>query len=326
MWGVPAMLMTVIALGAAPREGPLRVLVLVDGDREQQLASRIEGQTTDLPAEVTSEELPAGLTSDAKASTARAQASARGAEVLVWFEAVGDGWIVNVAHGAHTLTRRVEESSGAMSASASTEAVALVVRTALRGIAVGEPPPPSEPVPPPPPLRVWGELGWAVLLDREGSQGHHGGEARLGLGVGPWRFGLEADYHPAQRLASNLVTIEVERQSFGLLASLDVAGGGRWRLSGELGAAALRFPRTTTFVAEGYSPLAAHSSWSPSVRPAVSFSFRLVWALWVSATLGADVVFDRPEFLVQQGVVFTRLATLWVVEPRASLTLVIDML
>ena len=317
----------VIALGAAgsPREAPLRVLVLVDGDRERSLATRVEGQTTDLDAVIAITDAPPGADAEGKAAQARAEAAKGGSDAVVWFVPDGDGWTVNVLHDGETLRRQVAESSGAMSTSASTEAVALVVRTALRGLATGapEPPPPS---PPGPSLRVWGGLGWAGVLDGTGTPGHHGGQARLGVAVGPWRVALEAAYHPAEKITSSQADILVERQEGGVVAGFDVWSAPRWCLGVEFLAAVLHFPRVTTSVGTGYTATAPQDLWSMGLRPAFSASLRLVGALWVTAALGADVILARPQFGVLEAGVFRPVVTMWAVQPRASLTFVIDML
>ncbi len=322
-----------IAAGAANRVEPLRVLVLVDGEGERQLAARVEGQTTDLDTFIITTEAPAGLSPEAKAERARGDGVTHRAEVVVWFLAEGDGWVVNVAHGDDRLQRRVAESSGALSSSASTEAVALVVRTALRGIAIGAPPPPRTPEAPPVPVRFWGALGWTAVLDGSGNPGHHGGEARAGAAVGSWQVLLELAYQPGESIRSAdatpgvpTTTIAVDRLAVGLVGGYELLRGSWWRLGAEFGGAAVRYSRSTTELADNFKATPPRASWSPTLRPAFSFSAHLGWAVWAVLAAGADVVFARPQFEVNDAGVFKHISTLWAVEPRVSLTLVIDVL
>lgn len=313
-----------IAAGAANRAEPLRVLVLVEGDAERQLAARVEGQTTDLDAVIITVEGPKGIGAEAKAQRARAEGVTHRAEVAVWFISEGDGWIVNVAHGKNLLQRRVAESSGAMSTSASTEAAALTVRTALRGIATGADEVPESVAPTL--VRFWGGLGWTGVLDGSGTPGHHGGEARAGAAFDRWRLALEVGYHPGQTIRSTEASIDVDRLGLGLVGGYDLAGTERWRVGVELGAAAARYSRATTFVAPGLAATSPTIAWSPALRPAFTVALHLGGVMWVAVSLGADVLLARPRFEVKDASGFKPVSTLWAVEPRASLTLVIDVL
>lgn len=53
----------------------------------------------------------------------------------MWFGVDGGDWLVLAAQGDRVLVRRVAQASGVLSRSASIEAVALTVRTDLRGLA-----------------------------------------------------------------------------------------------------------------------------------------------------------------------------------------------
>ena len=331
-WATAMAAMALTASGAVARDGALRVLVLVKGERERQLASRAEGQTTDLDVAVTIADAAPKPGLGGEVALARAEAEARGAEVVVWFSADGDGWIVHVARGERVLIRRVGESTGAMSASASSEAAALVVRTAVRGLAAGGEIGVEERAAAPErdrsALRPWAALGWAGVLERDGSAARHGVAARIGGAIGRWHFGAMFDYHPSQTLSSPRATIQVERQRAGVIAGLDLAHAAgpadRWRFGPELGASALRFPRITTSAGAGLTPTAAHVSWTPTLSPAIAASVRLAPALWLSASLGVDVLLRRPEFGVVGTSGFEPVAALWPLEPSATLSLVID--
>ena len=134
-------LATVVTLAptAARAGAPLRVLILGGADADDVVA-RVEGQVADLP--VTLARGPAlAEASDlaAQLAAARAHARAHAADAVVWFARDDDGWTVSVADpaGGRLLVRRVDAAAGALSASAALEAAALVVRTAVRGLAAG---------------------------------------------------------------------------------------------------------------------------------------------------------------------------------------------
>ena len=318
-----------MAVGAtAARADARRVLLLMDGDRDRELAARVEGQVADL--DVTIVKTDAALPPDpgAQLVVARARAAEHRAEAVVWFGAEGDSWVVRAAQGERVLVRRVGRVTGELSASASIEAVGLIVRTELRGLAAGGQIEGEGEVAPSVALRPWVELGWTGVLDGENARGSHGVAARVGAAVGRWRAAATLTYHPATTLGSPLATIQVEQQSAGVVAGLDVLGppdaAARWRLGIDLGAAFTRFPRTTTAAGAGLTPTASDSSWSPVVTPSVRAARRLSPAFWLALSLGADFLLRPPEFGVATGTGFDRVSALRPVEPRATLSLAFD--
>ena len=303
------------------------MLVAVNAESERQLATRLIGQTNDLDVDVVVSSVGPNLDPARLAVAARAQAKARGAEVAVWFVGQDDGWLVNVSRGERTFQRLVSVSSGALSSSASIEAAAVVIRTALMGLSAGEDVlPETVPESPPTPLRFIGELNWTAALDRDGSAGHHGIEARLGLGLGAWRFTFGLEEHPPETIAVTQATLDLERQVAAFSVGYGAGFDSRWWLGGSLGAEVLRFPRVTTSVTAKLMGTAPKSSWSFAVRPELDVGFRLIGALWVFFHLGADVLFAPPAFALQT-VAGTRqtLSALWSLQPRASLGLAIDL-
>jgi len=318
-----------MAVGAtAARADARRVLLLMDGDRDRELAARVEGQVADL--DVTIVKTDAALPPDpgAQLVVARARAAEHRAEAVVWFGAEGDSWVVRAAQGERVLVRRVGRVTGELSASASIEAVGLIVRTELRGLAAGGQIEGEGEVAPSVALRPWVELGWTGVLDGENARGSHGVAARVGAAVGRWRAAATLTYHPATTLGSPLATMHVEQQSAGVVAGLDVLGppdaAARWRLGIDLGAAFTRFPRTTTAAGAGLTPTASDSSWSPVVTPSVRAARRLSPAFWLALSLGADFLLRPPEFGVATGTGFDRVSALRPVEPRATLSLAFD--
>ena len=331
----------------------LRVL-LVGGPRDAELVTRVEGQVADLDATLErdttvmpSSPLPVQLV------TARRLARTHTADVVVWFVMDRGDVIVHVTDtgGDRVLVRRVEAGGDAMATSAAIEAAAVIVRTAVRGLAAGGeigvtverelPPDPVVEPPPPPtardedlgsvrPLRPSATVGWSSVLDGESSTGHHGVSARLGVAGGPWRFAVALTHRPAASMESPMATIDVERQTIGIALGLDVAGGAqlrraaRWRLNTEVGFAMTRFGRTTTATGITVEPTADRATWTPTATPAVRIARRLARGAWLELALGADLVARAPEFGVATPTGFATIGRLWPVEPHAALGVVVD--
>lgn len=343
-----------IAAAPARADDPLRVL-LVGGARDETLVTRVEGQVADLDATLErdttampSSPLPVQLV------TARRLARAHTADVVVWFLRDDGDIIVHVTdHGGdRVLVRRVDAGGGAMAESAAIEAAAVVVRTAVRGLAAGgeigvaveKPLPPDpvlEPTPPPArdddgglgsvrPLRPSATVGWSSVLDGESDTGHHGVSARLGVAGGPWRFAVALTHRPAESLESPMATIDVERQTIGIALGLDVAGGAqlrratRWRVNTEVVIAMTRFDRTTTATGATIEPTADRATWTPTATPAVRVARRLARGAWLELALGADLVARAPEFGIATPTGFATIGRFWPVEPHAALGVVVD--
>lgn len=334
----------------ARADDPLRVL-LVGGPRDAELVTRVEGQVADLDATLArdttvmpSSPLPVQLV------TARRLARAHTADVVVWFvhdPSAGDVIVhVTDAKGDRVLVRRVESGGGAMAGSAVIESAAVIVRTAIRGLAAGgeigvvvEP----EPAPTPAPVRATDEerggvrplrpsatVGWSSVLDGESSTGHHGVSARIGVAGGPWRFAVALTHRPPESLESPMATIDVERQTLGIALGVDVAGGAqlrrasRWRVGAEVLFAMTRFGRTTTSTGAAVEPTADRATWSPTATPALRVARRIARGAWIELALGADVVARAPEFGIATPTGFSTIGSFWPVEPHAGLGVVVD--
>lgn len=307
----------------------LRVLLLVGDEQQRELAARIEGQTADLDADVATADgsLPA---LDHRLAAERAARA--GADVVVWFVAAEDGgWIAHVARGDRVVVRRIDVAPGALSRSASIEAVALAVRTAVTGFAssadedaareLAEP----EPAPT---ARPWGELGATGLLDGTRAGGRYGAEVRAGIARGRFGLGAMLGYEPAAAIDGAPASFHVERQHVGAVLSAELAASPapapRWSLAAELGAGAARFRRSTTATGAGLVATPAAVTWSPLLAPGVRLARRVASSAWLALQAGADVVLRRPEFGVQQSTGFQRLASVWALQPRATLSLLLD--
>ncbi len=342
--------LSVMMSRSAHADDALRVLLVAD-DRDEALVTRVEGQVADLDVTLERERMamPASPL-PVQLVTARRLARSHDADVVVWFLRDESEVIVHVTNraGDRVLVRRVEASDGAMSASAAIESAAVIVRTAVRGLAAGgeigvavakEDPEPAkaratatadEDFGGVRPLRPSATVGWSGVLDGASDTGHHGVSARLGVAGGPWRFAIAMTHRPAVVMESPMATIDVERQTLGVVLGLDVAGGAqlrrvaRWRVGAEIDFAMTRFARTTTATGATIDPTDDRATWTPTATPAIRVARRLARGAWIELSLGADLVARAPEFGIATPSGFTTIGRLWPVEPNAGLGVVVD--
>ncbi len=334
-----------LALAGVAAAAPLRVVVLAGRDDDAVIA-RVEGQVADLSVTLTRGPAPAAA-HDLARQLAAAGAIARttDADAVVWFVADGDGWIVNVADPAagRVLVRRIDGGAGAMDRSAALEAAALVVRTALRGLAAGgeigvvaEPPPPPSPTPPPPPpappratppaaprIAPLAEVGWIAALDGDAAAGHHGLAAALGVRRGRWQLAATVAHFPATARTSALATIAVDRQALGLAGARALLARPAWRLHLGLALAATRFGRATTATSGALMATADRATWSATVTPTVRIDRRLGRAAWLALDVGATALATVPAFEVRGPAGAAEVGRLWAVEPTVALSIAV---
>lgn len=330
---------------AAPG-APLRVVVLAGRD-DDAIIARVEGQVADLPVTLTRGPAPAAA-HDLSRQLAAAGAIARttDADAIVWFIADGDGWIVNVADptAGRVLVRRIDGGAGAMDRSAALEAAALVVRTALRGLAAGgeigvvaEPPttpPPSPPPPPPMPppdatpsapprLAPLAEIGWIAALDGDAAAGHHGLAAALGVRRGRWQLAATVAHFPATARTTALATIAIDRQALGLAGARTLLARPAWRLQLGLALAATRFGRATTATSGALMATADRATWSATATPTVRIDRRLGRAAWLALDVGATALATVPAFEVRGPAGAAEVGRLWAIEPTVALSIAV---
>ncbi len=334
-----------LALAGVAAAAPLRVVVLAGRDDDAVIA-RVEGQVADLSVTLTRGPAPAAA-HDLARQLAAAGAIARttDADAVVWFVADGDGWIVNVADPAagRVLVRRIDGGAGAMDRSAALEAAALVVRTALRGLAAGgeigvvaEPPTTTSPPPPPPPpaapratppaapgVAPLAEVGWIAALDGDAAAGHHGLAAALGVRRGRWQLAATVAHFPATARTSALATIAVDRQAFGLAGARALLARPAWRLHVGLALAATRFGRATTATSGALMATADRATWSATVTPTVRIDRRLGRAAWLALDVGATALATVPAFEVRGPAGAAEVGRLWAVEPTVALSIAV---
>lgn len=323
-----AALAALLVAGEARAER-FRMLVLVASDEHRELAARIKGQTADLDTVVSTAE--GSLPPDLKAQIAVARAAGARADVVVWFatEANGD-WIAYIARADRVLVRRIGVAPGALSRSASIEAVALAVRTAMTGFAAAGERDLDQDDGRGRGLRAWGELGATGLLDGTRSSGRYGLALRGGAALGRWYFGAGLAYQPSAEIdVASSAEIEVERQQATAVVGVDLlprptAPAPRWALGLELGLGAARFRRITTEAGAGLVATPSAVTWSPLVSPGVRAACRVVSGAWLALELGADVVMRPPDFGVQRAAGFDRLSSVWALQPRLALSLLLD--
>src|SRR5687767_12838523 len=183
-------------------------LVLLEQPQDPELLRRVLGQVGDLDRQIEVE----ARTSTATDPLVRARqlANGRDVEAVIWIDATAESFSVTVVHLAsgRPIARDVPpvRDRADRIASATKEAVALVVRSSLQAMEtwrerqeaapVEEPPPPviEEPrvavVESPATLGFEAALGWTAAADG-GSFGPHGPELRLALRGSIWSIGVE---------------------------------------------------------------------------------------------------------------------------------------
>lgn len=334
--------LAIAAPAPARADAPLRVLILADDD-DDEVVARIEGQVADLPVALARGAALDGAGALAsQLATAQARARAQAADAVVWFVRDGDGWIVHVADPAagRLLVRRVDSGAGAMSASAALESAALMVRTALRGLAAGgeigvvpevivapqrAPTPPrvaaaarvAEPATPG--VAPIATVGWRATLDGDAAAGHHGLTAGLGVARGRWQVALALAYLPPRTQASTLATLELDRQELGVAVQRALFGSARWRVTVTASASAVRFGRATTATAATLTATDDRATWTAALAPTLGAARRLGAGAWLELDLGASVLTTVPVFGVEGDAGFVEVARPWRIEPTIGL-------
>lgn len=336
---LPALLIAVhaLAIAAPARAEPMRTIVRLapaPGEDGDELWERMRGQTSDLEVVLIrmDDDGEPALTHQLQAASRLAVA--HDARAVIWLRPLPaqPGVIVYVAEpdADRVFVRHVPQREPGLAArSATAEATALVVRSALRALAAGAPigvPTRSlviaEQAPRPPTALRWHLAAhWQAAADGAQRLGHHGASVRAGLGRGTWQVHATVATHPAATLVDDRARLRVARHGAGLgLAWLGHAAA--LRLGAALDVGALLYTRTTTPVAPGvvaaapaYLPALAIS---PGVHVRVPLGAR---ALSLELAVAADVLVGAPEFVYRRAGAAERHTRLWPVQPRASLGL-----
>lgn len=313
---------------------PLSVLVLIANHAQRGLATRIQGQTADLAVRITIQQavLPANLPDQLEFVKARTTDH----QVVIWFENQNGTWVVRVIEAEKMLTRRVQ-TSGAWSESASTEAVGLVVRTALQGLlnsvtvnenshTTNKSESVSDSVESP--WGLHGDFGWSGLM--ENSETFHQGivfrwGANWGAETNKWCANLVFGYFSNTFIRTSLATFHLDRKEIGVLMGHNWQVTDyppfTWNIGSDFGASVLQFNRATYSTNPGLTSKDNSSFWMFALTPAIrtTWFFSRNWG--ISATLGADVIVGSVKFDVETASGLTSIASLWPVQPHATLSL-----
>ncbi len=350
--------------GGAAADDFVVTLWLRPGARDAALAQRVRGQVSDLPLRLIEIEEPGAEASmSQQLDVADAVAQKHGARAVVWFAPLGRGAprpglliVVAEAGRGRVLVRRVE-SEGARAAapgseldSATLENAALMVRTALRGLAEGAvigldrseiagaapapaPPPPHPPEPVPVPVKVpapppvsptargrWiAAVGWQAAYDGQALQ--NGFEGRVGYAFGAWAAGLLVAPSLGVDLVDSRATLHLERHVLGAFGQLLALHTTAVSLGAHLAAGAILFQRSTSLPAPGVTPTASalNPTFFAGLRAHAGWFPRWIGGnvgVWTDA--GADVVPNAPTLGYEVGGAFVPSRSLWRVQPGGT--------
>jgi len=353
--------------GRASADDLVVALWLRPGAQDPRLAQRVRGQVSDLPVRLVEAQEPGADTSfGEQLAAADALARRQGARAVVWFalldpRAPRSGLLVIVAEAAEgrVLVRRVEpEAPSAAGApadldSATLEAAALIVRTALRGLAEGAvigldraaiaPAPPAPalpapaPAPPAPPPRPpaqqplpapaaegsWiAAVGWHTAYDGQALQ--QGLAGQVGHAFGRWTVGLSVATSLGVELVDPRATLHLARDAFGAFGEITALRTEQVSLGVGLSAGAILFPRSTGMTAAGVEPTSAAAN--PTFFAGLDARVRWLprWlggfaGAWIDA--GVDAVPAAPMLGYEVAGQFVPTRSLWPAQPEGALGL-----
>jgi hypothetical protein len=352
------MLVALLLVGLAPSvdtlRPPLRAVVRVAEPADEVLLTRIRGQVNDLAVQLVVErggKLEADVPAQVEAATQLA--STRKARVVVWFRHPETGGVVvHVADPDENslLARWIDLGRGGrLETSAHAEAVALMVRLALRALAAGghigvsKKPPEAEPeeepavtAPPPaialhaePPARTWipsAAAGWSAAVTGAREPVQQGLAVSLGADFGHWHGAVDGVLGLPLTLADGLTSVDLARHALGL--RVDFVPLRYDNLSASLGASIgmVAFARSAAVaLSTDIDPAAAQTTLAFHIAPGIASAWRPIdrAPLWVELSVAADVVAGAPRLGYRRAGQFVATDTLWPVEPYAALSVVL---
>ncbi|MBI4509800.1 MAG: hypothetical protein HY698_09185 [Deltaproteobacteria bacterium] len=333
---------------AVAQGNSLVAVVRVPTESDRDLFARIQGQTSDLDVALLTDHGPLEAGFRAQVLSAQRLAGSRAARVVAWFQRDESGGIVvYVAEpgASRVLVRELRASREAFSSSATAEAAALVVRSALRALAAGgeigitvPAPPAAEETAGEKPRSAAAELrkaapiawqsmvGWQVALDGHSALGQNGLVARLGVARGHLEGSLSATAAFPSSLDDGRTQVNLSRHNvaFGLAYRPWAFGNLRVSIGASVGAAG--YSRSTLALEPSVRAAPSRTTVSLLVGPEA----RIAWAfhprgasVGIEATLAVDVVVGAPQLGYQVGDEFVTRYRLWPVTPRAGLGLVV---
>lgn len=335
------------AAPAAPGSA-LRTLVRLratpaQADSSEELWSRLRGQTNDLAVVLVRVDDTGEATLSEQLAAAETLAAAHQARVVVWLRPLpsGPGLLVHVAEPAadRLFVREVpQREAGPAARSATLEAAALVVRSALRalaaGTAIGVPAQAlaaAQSPPPPPPTHTWQLAAGAVgTWDGAPARGHLGAWTRLGWGTDTWRAHAQLDAHLPAEVADQRVRLTLNRFAAALGGSYSAAAG-PLRAAATLDLGAVLFTRQSARLSDADTALettAPARTAALLIRPGARLQVPLIPhrpRLAFELALAAEALLGAPRF-VYQDAEGTQLAhtALWPVQASARAGLVLS--
>lgn len=331
----------VLLLPAIAKADDVRLGVVVrEGPRDATIVERLRGQLADLDDIVLATEATPAIESTLEGQLAAAEriASARDARVVVWFTTRNGTLAVAIATPReHRLFVREIPAS---ERSAMAEAAAIVVRGAVRSIALGgtigvevparpaEPeagdlsdePRRAEPVAVPraattSTTTIDASLGWQIAIDGGAERGAHALVQRTTIARGGWgasialALGVPQTWH-----AGSDVTLDVSRSGAML--------GGERRLGGGvalgIGAGAAVYHRSTAMAPSGLTPTPSNSTVAFVTGVEVAWRTRIAGRLGFVAYAGVDVLLGAPEAVLSRDGTVETIDAIHPVQPRAS--------
>lgn len=335
---------------------PLPVVVRIDDPDDRLLLERVRGQTNDLDVQIeTDSGRPLEPSLAEQLRTARTLTESRRARVAVWFVRDDSGLTVHVSEpgAGRVLVRRlehiVEEGQGtALSASADSEAVALLVRSALRALAAGgeigvsekevapapsPTPPVSEAAParppaPPPAWQLDATAGWHGALDGVSGAGQHAFVGAVTLRRGMWSAGVRGGVGLSSTLQDELASVQLARHHAVLRLGVSPWSTDTWQLDVALGCGAALYTQAASARTDNLRA-------APDTRRVLALlqgelSLGVLppaFGGWfgLSLAVGVDALPRVPELGYTQGGQFRRWDRLHAVQPRGGLSLLLRM-
>lgn len=312
-------------------------VVVREGARDATIVERLRGQLADLDDVVLATEPTPAIEPTLAGQLAAADriAASRDARVVVWFTTRGDKLAVAIATPReHRLFVR---EIPAAEDSAMAEAAAIVVRGAVRSIALGgtigvevparppeagdvsDEPRPAEPIVVPRPAKstttIDASLGWQVAIDGGAERGAHALVQRTTIARGGWgaslalALGVPQTWH-----AGSDVTLDVSRSGAML--------GGERRLGGGvalgIGAGAAVYHRSTAAAPAGLQPTPSNSTIAFVTGVEIAWRTRIAGRLGFVAYAGVDVLLGAPEAALARDGAVESVDAIHAVQPRAS--------
>lgn len=330
--------------GAASEE-PWAAVLRTSSPEDTELASRLQGQLSDLPVTLEVRPGPApGLPPREQWRAVMELAEQGPFRVVIWFRHEPEAILVHVAEPGtrRLLVRRVQAQPGRTARSAAAEAAALMVRSALKALVAGTPvgdvveeappPPPVQPPPPPPPPPPsppapapggWGvSVGWQLLLAGRGPIVQHGAQLAVGREGRRLRTRAVVLATLPAHLTDEYTRVSLSRYALGGGLDAAVVASEHFRLSlgGEAGATA--FWRSTRALVPGVEATASRLTPTLYVAPTVSARWR-AGVVGVEAGFALDVLAGVPTLGYQQQQTFVVRNSLWRTQPRFALTLLL---